>query len=162
MNTSHKSPEADDISIAIIAKQNCVRNLWNNCVERCVHTVGNAWLCSLCFATTVHTQFVIYAIIVVYNVCVHTANAFYYKRSTHAHLLPMGLRACFMFCFCLCLFCEIILYDKTLNSLCVQRTQNHTPTLWDPSYWNGSMLLQTWISNYIHYKVWNMIFYPLP
>ena len=29
-----------------------------------------------------------------------------------------------------------------------------------PFYWHGSALILAWISNYIHYKVWDEITYP--
>ena len=33
---------------------------------------------------------------------------------------------------------------------------------WGPFYWHGLTLIPAWISNYIHYKVWDEITYPFP
>ena len=35
-----------------------------------------------------------------------------------------------------------------------------TTTSWGPFYWHGLTLIPAWISNYIHYKVWDEIIYP--
>ena len=33
-------------------------------------------------------------------------------------------------------------------------------TYWGRFYWHGLTLILTWISNYIHYKVWDELTYP--
>ena len=38
----------------------------------------------------------------------------------------------------------------------------HRKNVWDPFYWHGFTLLSAWISNYIHYKMWDEITHPFP
>ena len=40
--------------------------------------------------------------------------------------------------------------------------QLHYIDTWAPFYWHGLTLIPAWISNYIHYKVWDVITYPIP
>ena len=51
-------------------------------------------------------------------------------------------------------------YNYPQITPCMVPLQNLTS--WGPFYWHSLTLIPAWISNYIHYKVWDEITYPFP